>query len=50
MYGNGKVRPAETIPGMGRQGIKYNDEWGEFNCICCKNFGNCPSVYQYKKI
>jgi hypothetical protein len=28
MYVNGKMRPVETIPGMG---IKENDEWGDFN-------------------
>jgi hypothetical protein len=25
------MRPVETIPGMGRGGIKENDEGGEFN-------------------
>jgi hypothetical protein len=29
MYVNGKMRPVETIPGMGR-GIKENDGEGEF--------------------
>jgi hypothetical protein len=24
MYENGKMRPVETIPGMGREGIKEN--------------------------
>jgi hypothetical protein len=27
---NGKVRPAETIPGMNRGGIKENDGGGKF--------------------
>jgi hypothetical protein len=31
MYVNGKVRPAETIPGMGRKEIKENGGGGEFN-------------------
>jgi hypothetical protein len=31
IYENGKMRPVETIPGMGRGGIKENDGWGEFN-------------------
>jgi hypothetical protein len=31
MYENGKMRPDETIPGMG-EGIKENDGGGEFNC------------------
>jgi hypothetical protein len=30
MYENGKMRPVETIPGMGG-GIKENDGRGEFN-------------------
>jgi hypothetical protein len=28
---NGKIRPVETIPGMGRGKIKENDRGGEFN-------------------
>jgi hypothetical protein len=31
MYVNGKVRPAETIAGMGEEGIKENGGGGEFN-------------------
>jgi hypothetical protein len=32
MCDNGKMRPAETIPGMGGgRGIKENDGGGEFN-------------------
>jgi hypothetical protein len=31
MYENGKMRHAETIPGMGEEGIKENDGGGEFN-------------------
>jgi hypothetical protein len=31
MYVNGKMRPVETIPGMGGGGIKENDGGGEFN-------------------
>jgi hypothetical protein len=27
---NGKMRPVETIPGMGERRIKENDGWGEF--------------------
>jgi hypothetical protein len=30
MYVNGKMRPVETIPGMGAGGIKENDGGGEF--------------------
>jgi hypothetical protein len=31
VYENGKMRPIETIPGMGERGIKENDGGGEFN-------------------
>jgi hypothetical protein len=31
MYENGKMRPAETIPGMRGRGIRENDRGGEFN-------------------
>jgi hypothetical protein len=31
MYVNGKMRPVETIPGMGRGGIVENDGGGESN-------------------
>jgi hypothetical protein len=31
MYINGKMRPAETVPGMGSEGIKKNDGGGKFN-------------------
>jgi hypothetical protein len=39
-----KMRPVETIPGMGRGGIKAND--GEVNStmIYCKNFCKSHSV------
>jgi hypothetical protein len=30
MYENGKMRPAETIPGMKGRGIKENDRGGKF--------------------
>jgi hypothetical protein len=48
MYGSGKMRPAETIPGMG--GIKENDGGVNSTMIQCKNFCKChnvPSVEQY---
>jgi hypothetical protein len=32
MFVNGKIKPAETIPGMGRGRMKVNDGGGEFNC------------------
>jgi hypothetical protein len=31
MYGNGKMKPVETILGMGKGGIKENGGAGEFN-------------------
>jgi hypothetical protein len=38
MYENRKMRPVETIPGMGDVGIKENDGEGKFNyLIYCKN-------------
>jgi hypothetical protein len=47
MYVNGKMRPVETVPGMGGQGIKEND--GGVNSstiylIYCKNFYKCHNV------
>jgi hypothetical protein len=30
MYGNLKIRPVETIPGMGKGGKKENDGGGKF--------------------
>jgi hypothetical protein len=30
-YENGKLRPIETLPGVGRKEIKENDGGGEFN-------------------
>jgi hypothetical protein len=30
MYVNGKMRPVETVPGMGEGGIKENGGGGEF--------------------
>jgi hypothetical protein len=31
MYVNGKMRPVETVPGMGGEGMKENGGEGEFN-------------------
>jgi hypothetical protein len=31
MYVNGKMRPAETVPGMGEGRVKENDGRDEFN-------------------
>jgi hypothetical protein len=32
LYINGKMRPVETILGMGGGRIGENGGWGEFNC------------------
>jgi hypothetical protein len=40
MFENGKLRPVETIPGMGGGKIKENDGGGEFNLIYCKTIVN----------
>jgi hypothetical protein len=37
VYENGKMRPVETIPGVGGGGIKENDGGSEFNYDHCKN-------------
>jgi hypothetical protein len=39
MYENGKMRPVETILGMGEGEIK-NDGGGEFNCYPVRTFVN----------
>jgi hypothetical protein len=31
MYENGKMRPVDTVPGIGGKGIKENDGGCEFN-------------------
>jgi hypothetical protein len=47
MYANGKMRPAETIPGTG--GRRDKGEWWTSMTIHCKNFDKChnaPPVQQ----
>jgi hypothetical protein len=47
MYENGKMRPVETIPGMGGGRIQENDGRGELSMIYltyCKNFYKCHNV------
>jgi hypothetical protein len=39
------MRPAETIPGVGRGEIKETDGRGEFKYKYCKNFGKCHNVF-----
>jgi hypothetical protein len=46
MYENGKMRPIETIPGMGAGRIKENDGRGE---LYCKNFCECNNVLPVQK-
>jgi hypothetical protein len=43
MYENGKMRPVETIPGMG-EGIKENDGGVNLTTIHFKNFCKCQNV------
>jgi hypothetical protein len=35
MYGNKKMRPVETIPGMRGREVKENGEGGKFNFDIC---------------
>jgi hypothetical protein len=48
MYVDGKMKPVETIPGMGVGGIKENNGGDEFNYdifdILFKNFCKCHNV------
>jgi hypothetical protein len=44
MYENGKMRPVETIPEMGKGGIKENDGGVNSTMIYCKNFCKCHNV------
>jgi hypothetical protein len=49
VYENGKMRPAETIPEMGEEGIKENGGGVNSTMIHCKNFCKChnaPPVQQ----
>jgi hypothetical protein len=52
MYENGKMRPAEIIPGIGEVGIgevgiKENDGGLNSTKIFCKNFVNVTMYPQY---
>jgi hypothetical protein len=44
MYENGKVRPVETIPGMGGGEIKENGREVNSTMTYCKNFLKCCNV------
>jgi hypothetical protein len=44
MYENGKMGPAETIPGIEGMGIKENDGGVNSTMIHCKNFCKCHNV------
>jgi hypothetical protein len=46
MYENGKMRPVETIPGMGKGEIKENDGGMNSTRMYCKNFCKCHNVPQ----
>jgi hypothetical protein len=43
MHENGKMRPAETVPGIGEEGIKENDR------LWLKNFCKCHNVLPTKQ-
>jgi hypothetical protein len=45
IYENGKMRPVETVPGMGGEGVKENDGGSKFN-LYCKHFCKCHNVPQ----
>jgi hypothetical protein len=46
-YENGKMRPVETIPGMGGGGRQENDLGGEFSYdYTVRTFVNVPPVQQ----
>jgi hypothetical protein len=44
MYENGKMRPVESVPGMGKWGTKENDGGLNLTTIYWKNFGKCHNV------
>jgi hypothetical protein len=44
MSENGKMKPIETIPGIGGRRIKENDGGVNPTMIYCKNFCKCHSV------
>jgi hypothetical protein len=44
MYADGKMRPVEIIPGMGRGGLKRMMEEVNSSIIYCKNFCKCHNV------
>jgi hypothetical protein len=43
MYENGKMRPVETVPGMGR-GIKEDDGGVNSTMMYCKNLYKCHKI------
>jgi hypothetical protein len=44
MYENGKMRPAETIPGMGVGGKRREMEGVNSGMIYCNNFCKCHNA------
>jgi hypothetical protein len=44
MYKNGKMRPAETVPGMGEGRQTRMMEGVNPTMIYCENFGECHNV------
>jgi hypothetical protein len=44
MYGHAKMRPVETVPGMGGGGIKENDGGVNSAMTDCKHFCKCHNA------
>jgi hypothetical protein len=44
IYENGKMRPIETVPGMGGKGVKENDGGVNSTMIYFKHFCKCHHV------
>jgi hypothetical protein len=44
MYENGKMRPVETIPGVGGGRIKENGGGVNSTMMCCEHFCKCHSA------
>jgi hypothetical protein len=50
MYANRKMRPIETLPGMGGGEIKVDDRGGEFNYDILQELVNVTMYPQYNNL
>jgi hypothetical protein len=50
MYENGKMRPGETIPGMGGRRIKKNYGGMNSTMVYYKNFCKCHNIPPQQKL